>query len=478
MNYSGLILLPIVLLFFACQLQEPEVKSSPSDTGILDFSKYVAIGNSLTAGFQSGSLVEDHQKYSFPNLIARQLSIKDFQQPTVTYPGLPGLMTLESVTGTLGTAPGMGIPTNLGLARPYDNMGIPGILLADVDSALSSALSYSKSPAIDLILRGFGTQLQQALSLNPKFMTLWIGNNDALGFASSGGTSPSEPTNPILFDLWYRQLADKIANSGARVVVANIPGVTFAPYFTTVGPMVAAGVAGAKAQNPAIMGLYYQRHGEIIPDPASGFTNFDEAVPPLVTLVGGRYAGLLGQPTGKWYRDVADGSDIPVSDYLATLPGIDTTQAFGFHPHNPWPDALILDADELATVNAAIAAYNNTIASVALQYGFGLFDANKFLAEIAADSDGYNPGYGLPPVTTAYISGGLISLDGVHPTNLGYAIIANKFIEAANNKFGTNIQPVNLRDVVGRAPPAAAKISEYDLPALNYTIKILGGSIN
>ena len=354
-------------------------------------------------------------------------------------------------------------------------MGIPGILLADVDSALSSASSYSKSPAIDLILRGLGKQLQQALSLNPKFMTLWIGNNDALGFASSGGTRPSEPTNPFLFDLLYRQLAEKIANSGARVVVANIPGVTFAPYFTTVGPMVAAGVAAAKLQNSAILGLYYQKHGEIIPDSASGFTNFDEAVPPLITLVGGKYAGLLGQPTGKWYRDVAEGLGIPVSAYLTTFPGIDTTQAFGFHPQNPWPDALILDADELATVNIAIAAYNNTIASAALQHGFGLFDANTFLADIA--ENGFNPGSGLDPVTTEYISGGLVSLDGVHPTNLGYAIIANKFIEAANDKFGTNIQPVNLRDVVGRAPQAAAKINEYDLPALNNTIKLLGGSI-
>ena len=470
-----LILLPIILLFMACQLEEPEVTFTPSNTGILDFSKYVAIGNSLTAGYQSGSLVEDHQKYSFPNLIAKQLGITDFQQPTVAYPGIPNLMTLESVTGTLGTAPGTGVPTNLALARPYDNLGIPGIVLADVDSALSTALSYSKSPAIDLVLRGLGKQLQQALSLNPKFMTLWIGNNDALGFASSGGTRPSEPTNPFIFDLLYRQLAQKIADSGAWVVVANIPGVTFAPYFTTVGPRVAAGVAGAKALNPAIMGLYYQKHGEIIPNPATGFTNFDEAVPPLITLVGGKYAGLLGQPTGKWYRDVAAGLGIPVSAYLATLPGIDTTQAFGFHPQNPWPDALTLDADELATVNAAIAAYNNTIASVALQHGFGLFDANTFLAEIA--ENGFDPGSGLDMVTVDYISGGLISLDGVHPTNLGYAIIANKFIEAANNKFGTNIQPVNLRDVIGRAPQAAAKISEYDLPALNNTVKLLGGSI-
>ncbi|MEJ2544391.1 MAG: hypothetical protein P8Y99_10025, partial [Calditrichaceae bacterium] len=131
----SILLLPLFLLFVSCSLEEPDLTKTPTKTGTQDFSKYVAIGNSLTAGYQSGSLVEEHQQYSYPNLIAQQLDIDDFQQPTISWPGLPNIMTLESVTGVLGTASGTGAPTNLTLARPYDNMGIPGIVLADVNNA-------------------------------------------------------------------------------------------------------------------------------------------------------------------------------------------------------------------------------------------------------------------------------------------------------------------------------------------------------
>ena len=114
----SILMLPVFVLFIACELEEPSIKKTETDTTPLDLSKYVAIGNSLTAGYQSGSLVVDHQMYSYPNLIAQQLGITDFEQPTVSWPGIPNIMTLESVTGTLGTASGTGAPTNLTLARP------------------------------------------------------------------------------------------------------------------------------------------------------------------------------------------------------------------------------------------------------------------------------------------------------------------------------------------------------------------------
>ena len=472
----SIILLPLFLLFVSCQLEEPDLKETQTSTGSQDFSKFVAIGNSLTAGYQSGSLVVEHQLYSFPNLIAQQLGNDDFQQPTVSWPGLPNIMTLESVTGVLGTAPGTGAPTNLALARPYDNMGIPGIVLGDVNNALSSADSYSHSAAIDLVLRGLGTQLAQALSLNPTLISCWIGNNDVLGYATSGGTSPSEPTDAATFGGLYTQLSMALAGSGAKVVVANIPDVTSVPFFTTIGPRVAAGVAAAKAQNSDIMGLYYQKHGKIIPN-QDEFTNFDENVPPLITLVGGSYAGLLGQTTGKWYRDLAVKLGMDVSTLLASMPAIDTLNApFGFHPHNPWPDALVLDADEIAVAQTATESFNDAIEAQATANGFALFDANAFLAEVAVS--GYNPGAGLPTLTADYILGGLFSLDGVHPSNMGYAVVANQLIEALNEEFDTDIQKVNLRDVSGNSPVASSvKTNNLDLKLMNNTVELMGGNI-
>ncbi len=124
----SIIILSLFIVFMGCTLEEPDVKKTESNTGSYDLNKYVAIGNSLIAGFQSGSLVDVHQKYSFPKLIAGQLGIGTFEQPTVSYPGMPNIMVLESLTGDVGYAEGTGAPTNSGYGAPYDNLGIPGIV--------------------------------------------------------------------------------------------------------------------------------------------------------------------------------------------------------------------------------------------------------------------------------------------------------------------------------------------------------------
>ena len=41
------------------------------------------------------------------------------------------------------------------------------------------------------------------------------------------------------------------------------------------------------------------------------------------------------------------------------------------------------------------------------------------------------------------MTGGLFSLDGVHPNDLGYALMANTMIDAINSRFGCFVPPVN-----------------------------------
>ena len=429
----SILLLPLFLLFVSCQLEEPDLKETPTSTGSQDFSKYVAIGNSLTAGYQSGSVVEEHQQFSYPNLIAQQLDIDNFEQPTVSWPGLPNIMTLESVTGDLGTEPGpAGVPTNLTLARPYDNMGIPGIVLADVDSALSGDLSYSHSPAIDLVLRGLGTQIAQALSLQPTLISCWIGNNDVLGYATSGGAHPliPAPTDAATFGFLYSQLASTLDGSGADVVLATIPNVTDIPFFTTL-----PGIVLDADRNPVI--------------------------------VDGNYVPLVGvDPTSSLVlltaaEAMTQGLGIPVS-----LGGTG----------DPLPDQYFLDASEINTVLTTTADYNLTISNLASQYDFALFDANTFFNDIVTDG-GFDPGAGLDILTTDYITGGLFSLDGVHPSNMGYAVIANQIIEELNDHYSTDIQLVNYRDIAGGAPKLAA-IYNNTIPGLyKNTVELFTGSI-
>ncbi len=145
---------------------------------------------------------------------------------------------------------------------------------------------------------------------------------------------------------------------------------------------------------------------------------------------------LIGTSTGILYRG------------LPQLPaGIDTTQPFGFHPQNPWPNSLILDPTEINIAQTAVTGYNAVIQNVANTFGFVLADMNALFNTIRqADFTG---GYKVDGMTfkTTYVTGGLFSLDGVHPTSQGHAIIANEFIKAINTNFNANIPKINIATI-------------------------------
>lgn len=464
---SSLIILGFLV---SCSLDEISPKTQATDTKNLVTGNFVAIGNSLTAGFQSGSLVEGHQQYSFPALIAKQMGVSSFAQPTVSYPGLPNIMEIVGIapTGTpiVGAATGTGAPTNATHAAPYNNMGIPGIVLHDVLNATSTAASASKAGLIDLVLRGQGTVYQQVKALQPSFISLWIGNNDVLGYATSGAYPPGRtPTGSGQFEAMFTALADSIALTGAKVVVGNIPEVTSIPFFTYLGPAIKKGLPAG------IPGIYYQ---EGIVDTATSLTPLDNS-DVLITLAGITYVGEIGKPSGKFYRSLATTLNISVDILLASsFPNVDTTQAFALSPKNPWPQPYVLDAAEIAVAKAAVSAYNTTIKSVANSKDWAVADINMFLKGVS-DNHGFHHEQGLE-LKTSYISGEIFSLDGVHPSTLGYAVVANKFIEAIDAKFGTTIPAVSLKDLRGKASLKKNGINNFMLTedALENTLKVLG----
>src|SRR3954467_2676615 len=206
------------------------------NTGTANFTTYVALGDSLTAGFSSGSINQIYQTNSYPALIYRQATGKTtgFEQPLVSPPGLPGILRLVSLRPlVIAPTPGTGQPINLGLQRPYNNMAVPG---ATLHALLTKTQSTSANDPTDLILRRLGfTQLQQGLSLKPTFVTLWIGNNDVLGAATSGIVIPGVTLTPVeQFQADYTAVVTAIASTGAKMAVANIPDVTSIPFVTTV----------------------------------------------------------------------------------------------------------------------------------------------------------------------------------------------------------------------------------------------------
>jgi len=437
-EWTAVVLL-VVFIVSGCQ-DRTNLTGPSSKSGNADLSRYVSIGNSITAGYQSGALYQSAQVYSYGNLIAQQVN-SNYSIPFISDPGLGGRIEVQSfnpATGVINLTvnSNVGAPINSNYPSSYNNLGVPGAVVYDVLNATSSTTcaSYlvggSANQYFDIILRGKGSQYAQAKGLKPSFVTLWIGNNDVLGFATSGGTSPSTPTDAGKFQGLYTLLGDSIASMGAKVVVANIPDVTALPYFTTVGPLMAQKIPWTYIHSKGSPGLFYQAHGNT----SASLTYADSAAlasyKVLITLPASNYTGLLGDTTGLYYHLI--GATVPT--------GIIVTQPFGFSPYNPWPDALILDPAEITTAETFTFEFNSTIAGVASSQGFGLVDINSFFNSIASGGLVEN-GIGF---STAFFVGGLFSLDGVHPTNRGQAIIANEFLKVINSKFGASYSLINV----------------------------------
>ncbi|KAF0141184.1 MAG: hypothetical protein FD122_1836 [Stygiobacter sp.] len=402
------LLLSLLLVFFVvagCEDRSELNQPSAPSTGQVSFERFVVMGNSLTAGYQSGSLYQSAQVYSFSKQIANLVSAK-FEQPLASDPGLGSRIEVASVSPfALKTNKSVGAPINLSYAAPYNNLGVPGAFVYDIVNTTKTADSYtakagSLNPIFDVVLRGQGSAFRQAKAQKPTMLFCWIGNNDILGHATSGGTVPL--TDPNVFGALWKQLADSLGSLNTKVVIANIPSVTSIPFFTTIPPAT---------KNPAT--------GQII---------------------------LFYGQTKTGVRQLVIGQDLVTLQASALLTDASgNPTGVGLSPTKPLPDAVVLDKDEVAIVKNTVASYNQTLATLAASKGFAIVDINTFFNNVAANGivvDGTK-------FTAEFVNGGLFSLDGVHPSNQGYAIVANEFIKAINLKWGSNIPAINVATVPG-----------------------------
>jgi lysophospholipase L1-like esterase len=372
-----------------------------------DFRTYVALGDSLTAGFSSGSLVVTHQANSYPALLARQGAASVFQQPTVSEPGIPPQLVLVRLVPAPVIAPSAdepGAPTNAGLGPPYNNLGVPGATSIDLLTRTSDDGGFH-----DLVLRRRGaTALQQGLSLQPSFVTLWIGNNDVLGAAIRGTAIDGVTLTPVdAFRAAYTGIVAALQAAEVPVVTANLPDVTTIPFVTTIPPYVV--------------------------DPASG----------QPVLVDGQRVPLLG-PAGP----LGSGSFVTLAASSLLAQGLGIPAAVG-GTGQPLPGEVILDANEVAVIRDHVAANNRAIAEIAGAAGFPVLDVATLLNEIATTGREV----GGVRLTSAFLTGGVFSYDGVHLSDLGYAFLANEWIRVINENGG-DLAPVNLAGYLGLATRA------------------------
>jgi hypothetical protein len=101
----------------------------------------------------------------------------------------------------------------------------------------------------------------------------------------------------------------------------------------------------------------------------------------------------------------------------------------------------------IAQTQAAVTQFNKIIATDAKLLGAGLVDINSLFATLSANGIMV----GGRRLTTGFL-GGLFSLDGIHPTNTGYAILANETIKTMNKQFNMSIPPVSVEQVAKTDP--------------------------
>jgi hypothetical protein len=456
-------------------------------SGTANFSKFVSVGNSLTAGYSDGALFIDGQATSFPNILSQQFALAgggNFTQPLMK-DNLGGLLLggnqitsnrlfLSFATGSPSPIPVSGTPTtevSSLLAGPFSNMGVPGaksyhLAASGYGNVAGVATGLANPYYARMATSATATVIGDAVAQSPTFISLWIGNNDILGFATSGGAGidqkgnmnpatygANDITDPNVFASVYNSLLTALtANGTKKGIVSNIPSVTTIPYFTTVPynaiPLDAATATMLNQAFAAYNGglLQLQGLGAISAAEVSRRTvRFAAGQNPVLILDENLTDLTVYNPalTNMRQTTSADLLVLTSRTFLGTTVGGNASLINGVSV--PLADKWVLTPEEQLAITTATNAYNTTIAALAQQYGLAFFDANALLKQLVNVGITQN---GIK-TTGVYATGGGFSLDGVHPSPRGYAIIANGMIDAINLKYGSNLPKVNVGNYKG-----------------------------
>lgn len=397
---------------------KPNIDTVTPSKGTADFTRYIALGNSLTAGYADQGLSLEGQKNSYPEIIAAQMKAVgggSFSTPffpaaqfngsgylklTALTNGVPTIVPETSNLAIRGQVGGNNLYTRY--TGDIENFGVPGIKLIHANIAGYGTLNNYFERLLTDATVSTTTYMNFATAKPWTFFSLWLGNNDILGYASAGAAADA-PTPKATFSGAYGAVVAKLVSTGAKGVVATIPDVTTTAYFRTVTLKTLLAAVNATPTGASVKDIYIQPGS----GPARPATTEDLFTLPLSS------ANIIGRaPNG-----------IP----------------YGLHPGNPVESRYVLDKDEVAVVNDYIQSYNATIKTIANANNLAVMDAYAMLNEYAAGKSANGI-----PVSAAYIQGNLFSLDGVHLTPLGYAITANGFIMAINAKYGSSIPIVDV----------------------------------
>ncbi|MFA8299232.1 MAG: hypothetical protein ACEPOV_03635 [Hyphomicrobiales bacterium] len=454
----------VILLSLTLISCKPTLKEYKPDSAAVDFSSYLAVGNSLSAGFCNGALYKDRQQYAFPNILAEQLEYVGrkgvFKQPYLDYPDgiradevdgklyLSTRLSLQYVKDCLGqTSLGAGrvdpnapqdklyqaLSANISDQGPFCNIGVPALKAINMFMPNYGKLNLYfgrmiKNPESE-------TVISLVKKVKPSFFSVLIGNNDVILYAVTGGTSgfvtPVNGAAGVGFDGSFNAIIDTLiannTNKSGKLqgVLMPVGDIEDLPYFNTI-PYNAIPI---KEQSQAdALNAAYDAYNKLMEQ-----LGIDERISFSV----GNNPAIIQDP------------DLPLDDQYAaykfrqiksteklllSLPR-DSIVCAGWGTMKPVPDEFTLRQPQIQKIAEAKSGYNEIIKSMAQKYGLAYADINILLGNIKKGRlviDGVK-------YSAEFITGNVFSLDGIHLTPQGNALLANFIIEAINKHYGTKI---------------------------------------
>lgn len=484
---SSLALAAITLLVSCNTDFDRDVNNMTVSAGTADFKTFVSIGNSLTSGYRDGALYLDGQNESFPSMIAKQMALAGGSQ-TFTQPLMPnnvggftslftasggkdfyGKLVLSTTLSPTPSAPAADLDIIGGAGKYFNNMGVPGaksyhLVAAGYGNPAYLSLGKANPYFVRFATSATTSVLADAMAQKPSFYSLWIGNNDVLSYATSGGSGVDQTGNLDPSTYGSNDISDpnvvanvaknvilglKSANASSKGVIANIPYVTSIPFFTTVPPKPITGLTSDQATQ--LNAAYAPYNGGLAQAKAANLITADEYNARLIKFTAG--AVLNGAVIAD--KDLTNLSGLGLPSYRQTTSEdllLLTSLSLLRDPEikggtaTPLVDKYVLTETEKNKVLAATDAYNTAISGLANTYSLALVDANAKMKDLAKKSGLQFDGV---KYSATFVTGGTFSLDGVHPNGRGYAIIANEFIKAINKKYGSTLPQVNVNSYSG-----------------------------
>jgi len=410
-----------VLAVLSCK---PKYNEPTYSKGEINPARFVMIGGGHVGGYMNDGLYSEGQENSLANLIAQQLSKVgggDFFQPLIN-PSSIGISSnllspmkldykidckgVNSLTPIRIAAQGDLSIFNQNIYSPnalFGNFGIPGLKLAEVFSSNANPFFARMASSSN------ASVLNDAFASQPTFFSLFLGLEEVLSFAKSGGTIVNIQPD-ILFASDYEQVLQTATANGAKGVLATIPDVSEMPYFTTI-PW--NGLTLDAASNTTLNSIY---------NPLGYY--FSVGSNPFMIVDSTANAFAVRQ--------------ILSTELLTLSLPLDSVKCNQMGVLFPIRDEFVLDAGELQYLRGVIVEYNQIIRDLASEYNLAVVNVNEF-------SKNLQTGFVYNGVTMSskFVSGGAYSLDGIHFNAKGNALLANEFIKSINSKYKSRIPQVD-----------------------------------